>query len=346
MNLHELKLQLQNHLSDGMVLIVGSGLSCAETLPGMGELAAQLDAVLAPKLKPDAAALWQVISAALGTDGLEAALLKHPPSPELETAIAAATGDFIAAREGKVIAEVFNGTRTLRLTRLLKHLLKPNAGLPIVTTNYDRLVELAVEEAGLGVDTMFVGQFMGLLNPKESQLSFCREVSMKKRNPVFTYKQRAIVCKPHGSLDWYLRAGKPIRYGGTLSESTRLIITPGQNKFRNGYDSPFDRHRERANKAIDLASRFLVLGYGFNDDHLETHLKPAIRSGRPTLLLTHSLSKVALNLAHENSNVIALEAAIEHGAPGTRVFHSKKSYFFPNLSLWDINDFITEVLEP
>jgi hypothetical protein len=54
--------------------------------------------------------------------------------------------------------EVFTKARTLRFARLLKHVLKPTTGVPVVTTNYDRLLEIAAEEAGLGVDTLFVGQ--------------------------------------------------------------------------------------------------------------------------------------------------------------------------------------------
>lgn len=52
--------------------------------------------------------------------------------------------------------------------------------------------------------------------------------------------------------------------------------------MRQGYESPFDHHRSRANQEIDRAGRFLVLGYGFNDDHLETHLSPSIKGGKPT----------------------------------------------------------------
>jgi hypothetical protein len=153
------------------------------------------------------------------------------------------------------------------------------------------------------------------------------------------------VYKPHGSLDWYHREGKPVRYGGDLA-SPRLIITPGLNKFRNGYASPFDRHRERANAAIDRASRFLIIGYGFNDDHLETHLTPRIRSGIPTLLLTHSLSSNALKLARECANVVAIQRAIVAGGEGSSVFVNKAEIQLPALSLWEINTFVSEVLEP
>lgn len=346
MDLHDIKVRLQQHLSDGLVMVVGSGLSCAEGLPGMGELAKHLLATVGPSLVGDDATVWATIAPLIVSKGLEAALLEKPPTPGLESAIAAATASLIGDRERSVVTEVFAGKRKLRLTRLIGHVLKPSTGLPIVTTNYDRLVEIAVEEAGIGVDTMFSGRFAGTLNERESKLSFCQNVTLKKHNVIYHYRPRALVCKPHGSLDWYLRDGKPVSYSGDLPNAARLIITPGNNKFRNGYESPFDHHRSRANEAIDRASRFLILGYGFNDDHLETHLSPAIRDGKPTLMLTYSLSKTAETLAAGHSNVIALDHVERSGADGTRVIVDKIEHFFPGLALWDIHSFIAEVLEP
>src|SRR5690606_6101036 len=160
-NIHDLKMQLQQHLTDGLVTIVGSGLSCAEGLPSMGELATHLDATVTTGLAVADINQWNMISPLLPARGLEAALLEVPPTPGLESAIVARTAELIAARERQIIAEVFSRKRILRFTRLVKHLLKPDTGLPIVTTNYDRLIEIAVEEAGLGVDTLFVGHFAG-----------------------------------------------------------------------------------------------------------------------------------------------------------------------------------------
>lgn len=346
MDLHQVKTRLQQHLSDGLVTVVGSGLSCAEGLPGMGELANYLCKSVGPVLVGTDIAAWAEIAPLIKAKGLEAALLEKPPSAALEAAIATTTAELIADRERAIVTEVFAGTRTLRLTRLIAHLLKPSAGIPIVTTNYDRLVEIAAEEAGLGVDTMFIGRFAGVLNERASRLSFCRDVTLKKNRVAYHYQPRVLVCKPHGSLDWYLRNGKPVHYAGDLPGASRLIITPGQNKFRNGYESPFDHHRSRANDAIDRASRFLILGYGFNDDHLETHLSPAIRGGKPTLLMAQSLSTVAEALATSQANVIALDHENQGGTNGTRVIIDRAHLFFPDLVLWDVHSFISEVLEP
>lgn len=346
MDLHEVKKRLQQHLSDGLVTVVGSGLSCAEGIPGMPELADHLLASVGHGLGGDDLAAWAAIAPQIKDKGLEAALLMTPPTPCLESVIAAATAVLVSERERKVVTQVFAGTRKLRLTKLVRHLVKPSNGMPIVTTNYDRLVEIAVEEAGFGADTMFVGHFAGALNERESKLSFCRNVTFKKPSFTYHYRQRAIIYKPHGSLDWYLRDGKPVCYAGDLPESTRLIITPGQNKFRNGYESPFDLHRSRANEAIDRASRFLILGYGFNDDHLETHLSPAIQGGKPTLMMTRSLSAKAEALAFAHANVIALDHAKVAGIEGTRMIIEKSQSFVPDVAFWDVHSFIAEVLEP
>lgn len=346
MTLDEIKKHLQGHLSDGLVTAIGSGLSCAEGLPGMSELADHLCATVGDGLGAADLTAWAKIAPLIKAKGLEGALHEKTPTPALEAAISMVTGVMIAERERLVIASVFNGERQLRLTRLLGHMLKPPHGLSIVTTNYDRLVEVAVEEAGIGADTMFVGRFAGSLNERESKLSFCRNVTYKKPNVTYQYRPRALICKPHGSLDWYLRGGKPVCYAGDLPSVTRLIITPGHNKFRNGYESPFDHHRAKANDAIDRASRFLFLGYGFNDDHLETHLSPGIKGGKPTLMLSRTLTPNAAAMAQANANVTALEHHVEAGVAGTRLTINKTQQFLPGLTLWDVNSFIDEVLEP
>ncbi len=345
LDLDNLKLQLQRHFSDGLVTVIGSGLSCAEGLPGMGELADHLQAVIGDGLATTDADHWAKLAPLIAAKGLEAALLAMAPTPALEIELVARTSELIAKREQEIVSQVFAGKRTLRFTKLLSHLLKPPTGLPVVTTNYDRLIEIAAEEAGLGVDSMFVGHFAGALNEQESRLSFLREVSLRGKQVQYRYRPRVNVFKPHGSLDWYQRDGNPVRYSGDLA-SPRLIITPGLNKFRNGYESPFDKHRERANSAIDRATRFLIIGYGFNDDHLETHLTPRIRNGIPTLLLTYSLSPNAMKLASECANVIAIQHAMVGSNKGSSIFINKVENQIADLALWELDTFISEVLEP
>lgn len=346
MDLGTLKSILQQHMSDGLVTIVGSGLSCAEGLPGMVALAHELDVTLPAILPASLSDEWNSVSPSIQAHGLEDGLSKTPPSPELEEILRAEVGRIMSAAEKAVIEAVFTKTRRLRFTRLLKHLLRPASGVQVVTTNYDRLLEVAAEEAGLGVDVMFNGVFAGGLNEREARLSFCRDVTLYKSTSRFHYADRVILSKPHGSLDWYERDGHPVRHCGDLRSASRLIIPPGQNKYRNGYSSPFDVHRERGNKAIDRAARFLIIGYGFNDVHLETHLKERIRSGIPTVMLAHSLTPNTKQVVHSCPHVIALENAASGSTAATRVYGPGCTDVFAGLSLWDLENLVNEVLEP
>lgn len=343
MKLAALKKLLQEHFGDGLVLVVGSGLSCAEGVPGMAALGRHLVTHIPASLSAGDNDIWEQIHPLIATEGLESALLKYAPTPSLEAAIVQSTGDFIANAEAGIISEVFNNARTLRLTKLIPHLLRSKDGIPIVTTNYDRLAELACEEAGLGVDTMFCGHFAARLEPSDSYWSFVRSVTLVGKNVRYKFAPKASVFKPHGSLDWYHREGSPVRYAGVLP-LPRLIITPGLNKFRSGYESPFDKHREKANDAIDKARRFLILGYGFNDDHLETHLTPRIRSGVKTVILTFELSPKAREIAMTNSNVIAAEFHQQDGIDGARFIINGCETFYPNVDYWDLGGFVEGVL--
>ena len=343
MELGTIKKYCQDHFSDGLVTIVGSGLSIAEGISGMGELAEHLLAEVPKNVENCSEANWKKISEDLekGTD-LENALLRHAPDEKLEAIIVAETGSLILADESKVLSEVLNHDRCLCFTRLLKHMLKPKSGIPIITTNYDRLIEVAVEDAGLGIDTMFTGHHLARHDPNGSRHSLCRGVSQQGRRVIRAFCDHAIVLKPHGSLDWYQKGTAPVRCTFPL-EGQRLIITPGLNKFRGGYNQPFDAHRERANKEIDNASRFLVLGYGFNDDHLQTHLEPQLARGKPALLITHALTPKATELLANCSTVTAIVS--DSTGDGAMIHHGGESEFFPGPNLWELGTFITEVFE-
>jgi hypothetical protein len=264
-------------------------------------------------------------------------------SEELESQIIRCTADLISSAEVQIIEEIIGKGRKLRLSQLLRVIPKMNTGIPIITTNYDRLIEIAAETSGLGVDSLFSGSYLANLNPDMSRMNFCKSSAWKGKTVRFAYKDRIILLKPHGSLDWFQRGSDPIRCSYSLG-LPRLMITPGLNKYKNGYNRPFDVHREKANQLIDKASKLLIVGYGFNDDHLETHLKSKIISGTPTLILSRTLTPNCKKVISDSPFAFAIERKSGPSDNESHV-HSQKGVETFDKNLWDLGSFIREAFE-
>lgn len=343
---HELKRTIQSFFAEGTLPIVGSGLSCAEGLPSMGQLADFLSREISKNPCLFSLPIWSEISHSLALKiGLEETLLKHVPPPELESEIIRLTTEFILDKEIEVITKVIVDNKQLRFAKLLQHVTIPNNGFPVVTTNYDRLIEVACETWGILVDDFFLGHTIGCIDEIGCKHSFIREIAATGKKIRLNNAKRIKLYKPHGSLDWYAYQKGPIRCSLPLP-LPRLIITPGFNKYRAGYEQPFDLHRDRGNEAIDNASRYLIIGYGFNDRHLETHLLTELKKGKPALIITHSLSPNGQNIIDEFSNTNALVFDEQGGQTGTLLLNNSKTDFYPGLNLWDLGELIKEALEP
>lgn len=342
----QIKKDIQGFFSEGVLTIVGSGLSCAEGIPGMGGLAKELLNEVPKFITENSKPIWDKIEASLNQNvGLEDILLKYQPDEDIEKAIQKVTSAFIRDHESRVIKEVIEDGKILRFSKLIKSLYIPNGGLPIITTNYDRLIEISCELFGIQVDNMFFGKNISKLDEYNSRMSFCKNVSpAKNRSVKLEYHKRIKIFKPHGCLSWFMFNGKPISTSYNIN-SNNLIITPGLNKFRAGYEQPFDIHREKANNAIDYANKFLIIGYGFNDDHLETHLIGRIKKGVPTLIITRSLSQNAMKLLGSYDNVMAVSFAEKNGQVGTLYVNKGKQTFLNNENIWDLGILVEEVLE-
>jgi hypothetical protein len=332
---------VQQHFTDGLALVIGSGLSAAEGIPGMPALAAHLS-TRAVELEDTDLERWTYVQNDLNAgSGLEAALLKYPPPETLEAWIARQTCDLLMPKEREVMSAVLRGERTLRLTTFLAKVLKPTNGLPIVTSNYDRLVEVACEMAGLHVDTTAVGHYAGSFDDARSCMGSCRGITTRARITVLEHFPRAVVLKPHGSFDWY-RFGANARRCSLDLDAERLMITPGLNKYRAGYESPFDRHRDLANSHIDRAGRLLIVGYGFNDDHLQTHLLRRIQDGCPTLILNRSASPDVERLAETSPRCFCLSSP--SAPPGVAVVTKGHRFERQGQDVWDLGVLARELL--
>ena len=341
MQLNELKETIQEFFQENTVTIVGSGLSAAEGIPGMYDLAkcliGEMPSLIIYKADIDA---WSGISAELvAGKGLEAVLLNNTPTDGLETAVRDITARFVGNAEKKIVKEVMQGKRVLRFSEYLERFNLRNDGLTVITPNYDRLIEYACEFNKVRVDTLFVGNYFAHFDPTQSKYIFCKGTTRRNNKQILIYSPRVTLYKPHGSLGWHMIDGEPYSIPDSSHEDS-LIITPGLNKYHKGYSSPFDIHRSKANDAIDAAERYIIIGYGFNDDHLETHLVRQLQRGKPALIISRSLREKTRDLIKHNRNIVAL---CRGKKDGTEVLTSTEQCSFNDINLWDLHELLKEV---
>lgn len=335
---------LQDHLQEGLLLVVGTGLSIAEGVPGMGALAEHLKRVIPGKLAalPDSA--WTDVVAALDAgDHLEAAMGKTSLRPTTVDTIIEATANLISSKEKEVFESVLTGKRVLPFTTFAKHLFKAAKKFHLITPNYDRLIELATEAAGIGVDSRFVGHLYGRSDPKQSADAH-RESYVSGKNAVFRTLPCLCVHKPHGSLDWFEVDGKVVRCSRDMG-ATPVIITPGASKYRESFRWAFDEQRTSGNRGASNATRLMFVGYGFNDDHLEQYLCPGFKVTKPSVILTKELSengrKVVAN--SKSVDVFAL-CAVSSTDLRTRIILSSGDELIVDEQLWSLEGFNKGVL--
>jgi hypothetical protein len=330
---------LQGFFTDGLVTVVGLGHSAANGLPTMPALAEALRAEMPRALEDGERAHWEKVEGELeGGAHLEAALDAIAGESAVTAKIVTASARAITLAEAGAIEAISRSPRDFAMARLMKQLAF-NGRAEVITTNYDRLVELGAEIAGLRIDTGFCGAHYGRYEPAASHEALRSAFVKRKDRYRASYRDHLMLAKPHGSLDWYEGPEGAIRSPYAL-DLPRLMITPGEGKYRSGYEPPFDHHIALANRMIDRAAAVLAIGFGFNDPHLQTHLVRRIERGLPTLILTQALTPAATELLACPS-VTAITAA---EAGGSWVSCSGEGSELPDSEIWQLNDFLKEVL--
>ncbi len=338
--MNDIKKYVQDFFQDGTVTIIGSGLSVAEGLPSMVNLADELKRNMTSLIETaEDEKKWTQINEYFDKGvGLEQTLHEVEPTKFLEQKIRSLTASYIRGKEEEALKRVILENDSFRLSDYLMRFNIRRNDLTIITTNYDRLIEYSCELVGLRVDNLFVGKYFSKYLPNQSKYSFCVGVKKRKKQNKIEYAPKIRILKPHGCLSWYLINNEPVS-APMMREDNCLIITPGANKYREGYKEPFDSQRAKANDSIDSAEKFIIVGYGFSDDHLETHLRKQISTGKPTLILTHTLSEKANEIVKNFSNV----TAFTYDDFGTKIFYLKEKTMVVKANLWDIREMVKEV---
>ncbi len=331
----------QKYVSNQPVLILGSGASVPHGLPSMPTLANELRRRVETAVSNPDLPTWNAFSANLAsTHDLEQSLHALELTESLLKSVVTETWKAIAFHDLKLMAGIIDGTISLPLTHLLKYLLRTaHASVSVVTTNYDRLVEYATNAAEAVFFTGFIPGTFGRFISAAAPCGF--------RCPGSQGHVR--LWKVHGSLDWFEDStSQPLAvYGASdIPPACRpLIVTPGVTKYRKTHLDPFRTVMAHADTALERASGYLCIGYGFNDEHIQPKLISRIsRNDVPILVITKKLSNAGrhLLLARPPRKFLILE----EGDGGTTVYHPARptGELLSGHELWALQNFLNTVI--
>ena len=317
---------IQDSISMVPVIVIGSGASAAYGIAGMGELADYIVQEVNPleeeKIK------WEKFKQLLdeGAD-LESALHEIDLSDRLEMEIIKKTKKLILSKDVVVREKVALNQIEMPLTKLLRYLNSTaSPQLKIITTNYDRLIEYALDDAGIDYDTGFKGSYIQKFNERMNRLS-----------------NKAEVLKVHGSLDWYSNSlfevlSLPDSFQDVESLAP-VMVTPGKRKYEHTHDDPFRSLISRVDLLFSKANSILIIGFGFNDRHIQPKLMQKMRdSETPIIIITKSLTPQARAFIKTNENSKIL--GIEEGSNGSNLVFPNKDDVEISFSIWELGEFI------
>lgn len=342
METNDIKKNIQRFFDQGTVTIVGSGLSCAEGISGMKALSKKLIEDVPNKLSTLDIECWRSIEETLnnGTD-LESTLQQNKVTSNIEKAIVESTYELIFNEDISIFTEIIEKGRTLRFSEYLSCFNVDLYNLIVITTNYDLLIEYACEIKGLDYSDSYCGKIISVYSPENAEQEMIRGIKRGKK-PMNYYKPHIKIYKPQGSINWKLINGK-LNKINHMNCGIPCIITPGSNKYEKGYEEPFDYHIGKMGQEIDNAKKLIFIGYGFNDNHLETHLNKPENISKPKLIVTRTLYGNAKKIVENSPNTIAIEEMKIDNSYGTRIYFEKQIHEIKDKKMWDIVELIKEV---
>ena len=164
--------------------------------------------------------------------------------------------------------------------------------LGLFTTNYDRLIEVGADLAGIHLIDRFVGQISPVFRSSRVDLDLHYNPPGIRGEPRFV-EGVARFTKLHGSLDW-IDTGEAIQKMGVPfgahdlepyleapgyrnADPRRLMIYPNASKDRETSEFPYvELFRDFAAAVVRPNTVTVTYGYSFGDEHINRVLKDAL----------------------------------------------------------------------
>ena len=350
---------VRDFFRDKPFVLFGTGMSCAlDPRFGMPALRDELYQNLIPDSRPVAQSReWKTVLDSL-QDGLDLeTALDNVADASLLQKITHVTGRFVSSIDRKCALEIANGDTIWPAAHFFKRLVdtlpEGDPILHVLTPNYDTLFEHSCDAMGIHYTSGFFGGLERRTdwNAVNQSLLVGQQVIQRGRLKM-TYKPRKHVrfYKVHGSLNFFFHRDSLVENNAWMWNvpkfASRVLITPGLSKYQI-----LQNYRQEllksADAAIERANRFLFLGYGFNDSHLEAYIKQKlITQSCKGLIVTRDSNPRIESLLDKADNLWLVCKIDKESADGTRIFNKKYVGWLtlPTKRLWDIRTFTTEIL--
>ena len=347
--------KLQDFFREKPLVVFGTGMSCSlDERYGMAALRDALSSEVPGRItSATQRAQWAEVQDELDRSrNLEVALDSVTDQDLLEI-VTRATGQFIASLDAEHTNRVAGGDcewPPIRLfERLVASLPEGDRKLHVLTPNYDLLLEHACDRAGIPYTNGFAGGIArqldwrsagyGLLVPGRTAIGRRLKVLYKMRKHIRLYKV-------HGSLNYFFHSGCVVENNSWIWKppqyASRVLITPGLSKYQT-----LQRYRQEllqsADQAINGSSRFLFLGYGFGDSHLEEYInRKLVNQGCHGLVITRTPGPRVEDLLKAAANLWLVCKAGDATRIANRGYENE--LLLSDCSLWDVREFTSRIL--
>ena len=328
--LEKLTTAIQKHLNNNPALLIGSGASIPYGLPSMADLADEIKSKLHIKYRDDSQ--WKAFVKKLDeTNNLEISLDNVDLKVGIQEDIIWIVSKLIERKDKAALTSFISKNDYPALTDIIKKFVQKVGPTNIVTTNYDCLIEYAIDFADGKNNTGFSGNYI----QKFTQFS---------NNSI---KRAVNLYKVHGSIDWFrhkenqnILSLKLFNKSKLFDKYTPLIVTPGNGKYRETHVDPFRTIISKADEALRNSASYLCIGYGFNDEHIQPIIIDENKNNKKPIVIvtkeiTTRIKELFINVEPENCVIISED----NDGNGCKVYYSSSETELFSESYWQLDEF-------
>jgi len=151
--------------------------------------------------------------------------------------------------------------------------------IKLFTTNYDTCFETAASKLGITVIDGFSFSFPRIYDPKFFDLDIVKRSQTINSNNIQYLEGVFQLYKLHGSVNWKRENGFPVQQADNVEPEKSCMIFPAKGKYQQSYIQPHLELISRFTQSLREPNTCLIIvGFGFNDDHLSEPILSAIYS--------------------------------------------------------------------